>query len=441
MMAEDRLTRNKTLRRLRNVSMVLLLNVPNGFHASTGLTTCQAFSSSTLPSFQNTELVFKQRNRKSMRRQQRQQRGSIVCHIFSQQNMMDSTPDEDGYFDLSDTELLEHSRRYRSQILQLAAKDTARIEELREEIKLIRNVLMERHMGLVGYVANAYRNRVQNLTYEDLIQEGMIGLAKAYEKYNPKKNTKFSSYATFWIRARISRVISERDNLVRVPEHVTRAISKINSIPSMQLRSDVISTTSKQDEKDLKDLAVQAGLTEKQLKLALQVSERRKGGGYVAFEPWMTGKQHTLTVSNQQASESLKADSDRDQLKNALSKFLRPKEMEALSWRYGLLECNQEQPKIGNRQFRDYEAEIEEDLFGSEGILKMVDINSKAIRKRTKQIPQIKGKGRWGEAMSFKEVGSQMAVSAEYGRRLCSQALKKLQRAAEEGLLEPALLM
>merc|ERR1712127_899123 len=105
------------------------------------------------------------------------------------------------------------------------------------------------------------------------------------------------------------------------PEHVTRAISKINSIPSMQLRSDVISTTSKQDEKDLKDLAAQAGLTEKQLKLALQVSERRKGGGYVAFEPWMTGKQHTLTVSNQQASESLKADSDRDQLKNAYRSF------------------------------------------------------------------------------------------------------------------------
>ena len=44
--------------------------------------------------------------------------------------------------------------------------------------------------------------------------------------------------------------------------------------------------------------------------------------------------------------------------------------------------------------------------------------------------------GRWGEAMSFAEVGHNMAVSAEYGRRLCGQALRKLQDAADEGRLE-----
>mmetsp|Transcript_28675 Transcript_28675/g.29007 ORF Transcript_28675/g.29007 Transcript_28675/m.29007 type:complete len:97 (-) Transcript_28675:258-548(-) len=49
--------------------------------------------------------------------------------------------------------------------------------------------------------------------------------------------------------------------------------------------------------------------------------------------------------------------------------------------------------------------------------------------------------GRWGEAMSFQEIGKHMAISAEYGRRLTAAALEKLQRAAEDGQLEPDLLL
>jgi predicted DNA-binding protein (UPF0251 family) len=49
--------------------------------------------------------------------------------------------------------------------------------------------------------------------------------------------------------------------------------------------------------------------------------------------------------------------------------------------------------------------------------------------------------GKWGEAMSFSEVGAQMHVSAEYGRRLVHRALKKLQLAVAEGTLELAALV
>ena len=49
-------------------------------------------------------------------------------------------------------------------------------------------------------------------------------------------------------------------------------------------------------------------------------------------------------------------------------------------------------------------------------------------------------KGRWGEAMTFTEVGKRMEVSAEYTRKLCHRALNKLKEAAEDGRLEPALL-
>jgi DNA-directed RNA polymerase sigma subunit (sigma70/sigma32) len=119
---------------------------------------------------------------------------------------------------------------------------------------------------------------------------------------------------------------------------------------------------------------------------------------------------------------------DLEHLVNTLSKYLRPKEMEALCWRYGLFPegyQRKQPPQKQQRSKTDYLAKVEAELFCSE------------------QDPQqqlVVG-GKWGEAMSFTEVGKHMQVSAEYGRKLCHAALEKLRRAAEEGRLEPALLM
>eukprot|EP00978_Attheya_sp_CCMP212_P035276 scaffold152440_cov24-Attheya_sp.AAC.1 len=60
--------------------------------------------------------------------------------------------------------------------------------------------------------------------------------------------------------------------------------------------------------------------------------------------------------------------------------------------------------------------------------------------KATKRPTSPPTTGRWGEAMSFAEVGNRMAISGEYGRRLCMVALKKLQLAAQEGRLQPEFL-
>ena len=119
------------------------------------------------------------------------------------------------YFDLDDNQLLSRTRMYRQKIQKIESSvtiDDTILKELEDEIKTIRNVFMERHMGLVGFVAKNYVHKVQNLTFDDLMQEGVIGLARAFDKYNPDKNTKFSTYATYWIRASILRGISERDD-------------------------------------------------------------------------------------------------------------------------------------------------------------------------------------------------------------------------------------
>ncbi len=135
-------------------------------------------------------------------------------------------------------------------------------------------------------------------------------------------------------------------------------------------------------------------------------------------------------------------------IKESLSKHVSNKEMEALCLRYGLVETSKQQP-LG---FRDYEAEAEVELFGRDEVVAGTTIYSTFKVSTTNNVQDTKIQksrptfttmpigGRWGEAMSFAEVGKQMKISAEYGRRLCSSALKKLKEAAEDGRLDPALL-
>ena len=72
------------------------------------------------------------------------------------------------------------------------------------------------NMRLVVHLAKGYQNLGMDL--EDLIQEGMIGLCKAKEKYEEAKG-KFSSYAALWIKATIMQALNEKSRTVRIPSH------------------------------------------------------------------------------------------------------------------------------------------------------------------------------------------------------------------------------
>jgi len=314
--------------------------------------------------------------------------------------------------------------------------DLGAYEEALENGQIARESLVTSNIGLVHFCVKDIvgKRKLNSLSKEDLIQEGSIGLARAIDKYNPNMGSKFSTYAVYWIRAAVLRCIAERDDLLRVPEHVSQSISKLTKaaqalgvdLDDQEILATFASNTNAWEEAEAaKALAVKAGLTDKQLAQAMRVKARRRYGGYTSFESWMQTKDmvdDVATISAVEESES----SDMGDLKSTLSPFLRPKEMEALSWRYGLKQPENPKP------FRDYLAEAEDEIFGPEGIL-----SSSSVVRQKKTPPQ---QGRWGEAMSFTEVGKHMSISAEYGRRLCQAALKKLRAAAEEGKLEPALL-
>jgi len=289
-----------------------------------------------------------------------------------------------------------------------------------------RELLVTRNMGLVHYCIKqivGQRKHLNSLSREDLVQEGSIGLARAVDRWNPAIGGRFSTYAVYWIRAAVFRCIAERDDMLRVPVHVTQSVKNIEKA-ALRIGID-LTNDSWREANAAKQLAEEAGLSAKNFEEAMNVRMRRLGGGYTSFECWMQkGKDMASDVSTLDAAkEEGMSKTEVDQLKSTLSQYLRPKEMEALSWRYGLVkETSDESPK---QKANRYLAEMEEELFGQTPV------------SQTKMVT----KGKWGEAMSFNEVGKQMQVSAEYGRRLCHAALKKLQQAAEDGKLEPALLM
>lgn len=90
-----------------------------------------------------------------------------------------------------------------------------------------RHRLIECNLRLVVSVAKRYA-RLTDMPMEDLIQEGNIGLMMAVEKFDWRKGHKFSTYATWWIRQRITRAIADKARTIRFPVHTEEAIRKIN---------------------------------------------------------------------------------------------------------------------------------------------------------------------------------------------------------------------
>ena len=88
-----------------------------------------------------------------------------------------------------------------------------------------RNEIVIRNQRLVVSVAKKYANH--GLSLEDLIQEGNFGLFEAIERFDISVETKFSTYAVFWIRQTIHKAIHSKANGIRTPAHIQEHLYKI----------------------------------------------------------------------------------------------------------------------------------------------------------------------------------------------------------------------
>jgi RNA polymerase primary sigma factor len=124
--------------------------------------------------------------------------------------------------------------------IQLLLREVGRYPLLRpeEEIELAKRIergdmaakdrMINSNLRLVVSIARRYQG--QGLPFGDLIQEGMLGLIRAAEKFDWRKGFRFSTYATLWIRQAIQRGLENTSRTIRLPVHVAQRARKVGRI-------------------------------------------------------------------------------------------------------------------------------------------------------------------------------------------------------------------
>src|ERR1700736_1913451 len=122
-------------------------------------------------------------------------------------------------------QLLAHSRRYP---LLTPAQEIDLAKRIERGDLHAKELLVNSNLRLVASNARRYQN--QGLPLGDLVQEGMLGLIRASEKFDWRKGFRFSTYATLWIRQAIQRALENSGRTIRLPVHIGQRLRKVGRV-------------------------------------------------------------------------------------------------------------------------------------------------------------------------------------------------------------------
>jgi RNA polymerase primary sigma factor len=203
------------------------------------------------------------------------------------------------------SELVSHANRIAASALSTA--------------EAIRNVFAESNFKLVFSIATRYMGR--GLEVSDLVQEGVLGLLRGIEKWDPDRGWKLSTYATWWIRQSITRALADKGGEIRIPVHM---VEKLNQVLGVRRTLERELGRAPSIEETAKALSTNAAFVTRTLKM------RRTIVDIAMLDPeseWVTGKDSAIDYACQENSNA--------QIGMALSS-LDKREAEVVRLRFGI---------------------------------------------------------------------------------------------------------
>jgi RNA polymerase primary sigma factor len=217
------------------------------------------------------------------------------------------------------------TRLPRGKGLLSAAEEQALDERIARGDRAAREHLIHANFGLVRTIARGYQGRGLD---DDLISEGNLGLITAADRFDPRFNTRFSTYAAFWIKQAIRQALVNTAAMIRIPAHMVNLLGRWRRVARALERS--LGRMPRHEE-----IAAQLNLSTNQLALVQQAlrSRVRSGSSLTATESDWSPEQ--VACPGEMISGAIEAAETGEDLARRLGR-LAPRERVIVTYRFGL---------------------------------------------------------------------------------------------------------
>lgn len=206
------------------------------------------------------------------------------------------------------------------------------IERYRKGDQTGKDTLIKKNLRLVIFFAKRYNHG--KYPFEDLIQEGNIGLMRAVETYDPDKG-RFTTYATQWIRQSIERYILNNCQMIRVPVHMMEQVRKYEAI-KRNVENEEMRIPSVEEMADLMDVSIEtAQKYEQYSQTVVSLDSPVANADTGAFDNVTCLMDFIKDDETKQPEYIVEQNDLKETLKKAMKECLTDREYEVISMRYG----------------------------------------------------------------------------------------------------------